>query len=389
MNRALAPLVKQLEPEDETIGAKLGVIEAVRAGATTVCEYATGVEELVEAVYDPFGVRVVASETINEIADERDELGAKELPSFDRSQGSAALDRTEQLFDRYKTHDRVTVTYAPQAVDMVSEETLREVARRSAEHDRDVHIHVAQGERERLQVEQRYGSDQSAVSLLAEFGLLNDRLLAAHLHGATGDERARLATAGARMVGCPGSIGMIDGKVPPVLEYVEQGGVAGLGTDQAPGTGRHDVLREARAAALLTKTERNDPRALPAWQALRMATIGGARALGIDDRVGTIEVGKRADLAIVDLDTNAMTPAVDSPFRTAVPNLIHGSVGTAVRSTMVGGEFVVRDGTFLPADERKIREQARKRAERVFEESAADWWRAGSKLAHDADAGRL
>jgi 5-methylthioadenosine/S-adenosylhomocysteine deaminase len=389
MNDALAPLAHQLDRDEEVLGARLGAIEAVLAGATTVCEYARNAETLVEEVYDPLGVRVVASETINEITDERDDLGPRDLPRLDRSLGEQALERTEQLFDRYADNDRVSVTYGPQAVDMVSPETLREVARRSAERDRDVHMHVAQGEREHLQVEERYGEDASSVSVLEDTGLANDRLIAAHLHDATPDERERLAQAGVRMVGCPSSIGAIDGVVPPVLEYSDYGGVVGLGTDQAPGTGRHDVLQEARTIGMLTKCDRRDPRALPAWQALRLATVGGARALGIDDRVGTIEEGKRADLALVDLTATAMTPAVETPFRTAVPNLVYAAAGTAIDVVLVDGEVLVRDGEFLGADVDALVRRVTERAREVFAAGAEDWRAAGSALVDDADAGRF
>ena len=389
MNRALAPLARHLDTDDETLGARLGAIEAVSHGATTVCEYAANVEGLVEDVYEPLGVRIVATETINELADERDELGPRDLPTLHEGLGAKALARTERLFERYADHDRVSVTYGPQAVDMVSPETLREVARRAEEHDRDVHVHVAQGERERLQVEERYGTGTRSVDVLEETGLANDRLIATHLHDATTAERRRLAEAGARMVGCPSSIAAIDGIVPPVLEYVEAGGVAGLGTDQAPGSGRHDVLEEARTLAMLTKCARTDPRALPAWQALRLATVGGARALGIDDRVGTIEVGKRADLAIVGFGATTMVPAVETPFHTAVPNLVSSATGNAIDAVLVDGEFLVRDGEFLHADVEALSRQVNERAKAVFDAATDDWQVADSALVDDASHGRL
>jgi len=389
MNRALAPLARYLDADDQILGAHLGVIEAVCHGTTTVCEYAANVERLVEEVYDPLGVRVVATETINELADERDDLGPRDVPTLDRQLGANALERTERLFERYADHDRVSVTYGPQAVDMVSPETLREVTRRAEENNRDVHVHVAQGERERLQVEARYGSGTRSVDVLEETGLADDRLIAAHLHDATTAERKRLAEAGVRMVGCPSSIAAIDGIVPPVLEYVEAGGVAGVGTDQAPGSGRHDVLEEVRTLAMLTKCARTDPRALPAWQALRLATVDGARALGLDDRIGTIEVGKRADLAIVDLDATAMVPAVETPFHTAVPNLVSSATGSAVDAVLVDGEFLVRDGVFVHADVEALSRRVNERAKAVFDAATDDWQAAGSALVDDASHGRL
>ena len=387
MNRALAPLSRALEPDDRVAGSRLGVLEALRRGVTTFGEYDTQVGTLVERVYEPLGVRVVATETINEIASDRDSLGPRELPEFDRDRGEAALDRTERLFDRYADHGRVDVMYGPQALDMVSAETLELVSQRASERNRDVHVHVAQGERERRQIDERYGD--SSVAVLEDLGLADERLLAAHLHGARPDERVRLAEAGVRMVGCPGSIGTIDGRVPPVAEYHEHGGSVGVGTDQAPGNGRHDVLRELHLLTVLTKCERTDPRALTASRALWLGTMGGARALGLSDRIGSLETGKRADLAVVDRSTETMLPAVESPLQTAIPNLVYAAGGDAVETVIVGGEVVVRDGAVQTVDTAEIRRRAAARGEAVFERAAEAWRATGHALCDDVDAGWL
>lgn len=387
MNDALAPISRALTTEDRIVGSRLGVIEALRSGVTSFGEYDDHVGELVENVYEPIGARIVATETINEIDTDRESIGPRDLPAFDRERGEAALDRTERLFDRYGDHDRVDVAYGPQAVDMVSRETLETVRERSAERGRTVHMHVAQGERERLQVEERYG--ESTVSVLDDLGLADDRLIAAHLHGASERERALLAEAGVRMVGCPGSIAGIDGVVPPVLEYHEAGGTVGLGTDQAPGNGRHDLLREVRTIATLTKCQRTDPRALPAWQSLRIGTQGGAETLGLADRIGTLEPGKRADLVVVDATHESMIPSVTAPLHTGLPNLVYSATREAVETVLVDGEPLVRDGELTTIDAERVRKRAQSRAEAVFERAADAWRAAGSTLVDDVDTGYL
>lgn len=388
MDRGLGPLAAHADPEDRVAGCRLGVLEAVRAGATTVCEYAAGVDRLVEAVYDPLGVRTVAVETINEVPEDRSDGDPDEPYPFDRGRGEAALERAEALFDRRGDDRLVTPAYGPQALDMVSLDRLREIRDRAAARGGEIHMHVAQGGRERRQIEARYGADASTVGVLDDHDVPSGRLVAVHCHGATGEERALLAERGARMVGCPGSIAAIDGVVPPVVEYREHGGTVGLGTDQAPGPGGHDMFRELRTAALLAKTDRGDPTTLPAWRALRLGTVGGARALGIDDRVGTLEAGKRADVAVVDLGDLGVAPAVREPFHTAVPNLVYGA-GGAVRDVFVDGEPVFRGGSFVDADPDAAVAKARERAERVFGEAAADWRAAGSALVEAVDDGWL
>jgi 5-methylthioadenosine/S-adenosylhomocysteine deaminase len=389
MDRALGPLATAATGADEVAGARLGVLEAVRSGVTTIAEYAGSVGDLVAAVHRPLGVRTVAVETIAEVPDDRADLGPRDLYPFDREKGEAALSRADDLFDRFADDPLVEPAYGPQAVDMVSADRLATVADRAADRDARVHVHVAQGERERRQVEARYGADTSAVDVLADAGLVDGRLVAVHCHGATPAERERLADAGASMVGCPSSIAAIDGVVAPVAQYRDAGGVVGIGTDQAPGPGHHDLLRETRTAALLSKTRETDPTALPAWAALRAVTVDGARALGIDDRVGTLEAGTAADLITVDLRGLDTAPTVSRPLHTAVPNLVYGATGRDVRDVFVAGDPVVRDGEFVDADPRRAVAEATERARDLYDRAEADWRDAGSELVDAVDDGWL
>ena len=389
MNGALGPITRAMTPEDEVVGSRLGVCEALLSGVTTFGEYTSHVGRLVEEVYRPLGARVAATETINEVGEEREDLGPHDPYPFDRGKGEADLERAHALFERYQSDQLVTPIYGPQALDMISPGLLEEIAEGATERDASIHMHVAQGERERLQIEARYGAGESTVSALADLGLLDDRLIAVHCHGATPDERARLAAAGVRYIGCPSSIAAIDGITPPVSEFLGHGTDVGIGTDQAPGPGGHAFLRELRTASLLAKTDLSDPTALPAWEALRVGTVGGARALGLEDEVGTIEVGKRADLALFDLDRLSVAPTVDRPLHTAIPNLLYAGGGNAVESVVVDGEFVVEDGSVVGVEERGLVAEATERAERVFAEAEGDWRAAGSSLVTASDGGWL
>ncbi len=389
MNRALGPLTEHLTAADLVVGARLGGLEALRSGVTTVGEYAANVDRLVDDALEPLGLRVVATETINAVAESTDELGPDDPYPLDETKGNAALERNEQLFDAYDDHERVTACYGPQALDMVPPDLLETIRDRAADRDRDIHMHVAQGARERRQIEARYGIGETTVSVLENLDLLEDNLLAAHLHDATPAERERLADAGVRMAANPSSIAAIDGITPPLTEYREFGGVAGIGTDQAPGPGGHDFLRELRTTSLLSKTDREDPTAFPAWQALRVATIGGARALGIDDQVGSLEVGKRADVVCFDLEHPSLAPTVSEPLHTAVPNLVYGATGGHLEWAIVEGEVVVDEGDVTTVDEARVLEEAQERAKSLFERVRADWQAADSELVGAVDDGWL
>lgn len=389
MNRALGPLSAEMEPADHVAGARLGVLEALRSGVTTVGEYARDVQRLVEEAYEPTGVRVVATETINAVGGPTDDLGPDEPYPLDEAQGRSALERNEDLFDAYADHERVSCLYGPQALDMVPSGLLEKIRDRAAERDRGIHMHVAQGGREQRQIEARYGADETTVSVLEDLGLVSDRLLAAHLHGATRDERAHLADAGVRMAANPSSIAAIDGVTPPIAEYRDHGGVAGIGTDQAPGPGGHDFLRELRTTALLAKTKRTDPTAFPAWEALRVGTIEGARALGIDDRVGSLETGKRADIVLLDLEGPSTAPVVSEPLHTAVPNVVYGANAGVVDTVLVDGEVLLEDDAVRTVDEREILETANERATDVFARAAEAWRDADSELVDRVEDGWL
>ncbi len=389
MTRALGPIAGHATAEDGVVGAKLTAIEALASGTTTLGEYAEGVAELVDRVYRPLGLRVVATETINEVPDDRAGVGPDEAYPFDREAGETALGRAETLFERFSDDPLVTPAYGPQALDMVSLDLLETITERARRGDRTVHMHVAQGDRERRQIGARYGEGETTVGVLDDEGLLGDHLLAAHLHGATPKERGRLADAGVRMVGCPSSIVAIDGIVPPIVEYRDHGGVAAFGTDQAPGPGGHDALREIRTTAMVSKAERKDPTAIDAAGALELATIGGARALGIADRVGSLSPGKRADIVVCDVGRPSVAPTVRTPFHTAIPNLVYGAGSDVVRDVFVDGVQIVSPGGIVGVDVDDVVSEAERRAERVFADAETDWRTADSSMVDMVDGGRL
>ena len=388
MTRALGPIADHATAADGVVGARLTAIEALASGTTTLGEYATNVSELVASVYRPHGLRVVATETISEVTADRSDRDPDEPYPLDGAAGATALDRAESLFERFGDDPLVEPAYGPQALDMVSLDRLETITDRAREADRTVHVHVAQGDREQRQIAARYGDGATTVGILEREGLLGDHLLAAHLHGATPTERDQLADAGVRMVGCPSSITAIDGVVPPVVEYRDAGGVVGLGTDQAPGPGGHDALREARTTAMVTKAAHADPTALDAAGALQLATVGGARALGIADRVGTLTPGKRADVVCCDLTRPRIAPCVREPFHTAIPNLVYGG-GDVVQDVFVDGVQVVSAGGIVGVDVDAVVTEAAERARRIFDDAAADWRAADSALVDAADRGRL
>ena len=233
-------------------------------------------------------------------------------------------------------------------------------------------MHVQQGDRETYQIVKRYG--KRPIAFLDELGLLNDTLIAVHLTDACDDEAQQVARSGASMLLCSGSIGIIDGIVPPAKAFQDAGGVVGLGSDQAPGNNCHNIINEMKLTALFNKIKYQDPEIMPAWKTLRMATIDGAKAIGMDDLVGSLEEGKRADFIAVDLTKPTMSPVFTHPMRNIVPNLVYSARGEEISLVAVDGKVLVRDGKVLTANEEEIVAEAQSYTDAIGDASAQEFW---------------
>jgi 5-methylthioadenosine/S-adenosylhomocysteine deaminase len=380
MNKGIGPIARKMTPEDFIVGSMLGVLEGLSSGTTTFCEYASNVANLVQNVYEPFGVRVAATETINEVSASRAHLKPTDLYEFDRSKGEQMLKRAIKLYENYKTNNLVSSAFGPQALDMISLDLLNIIRDEATSRDSYVHMHVAQGERERLQIEGRFGKDASTIKVLNQNKMLDKNLLAAHCHDTTINEREQMVKNKVRMVGCPSSIGMIDGIVPPVGHFVSLGGKVGLGSDQAPGPGLHNMFCEMRTISILTKTITKDPTNLPVWDVIQLGTIGGATVLGLENQIGSLEKGKKADVITIDLEAPNLAPAVSKPFRNYIPNIIYSATGFEVDNVIINGKQIIANNKFLTIDKNRIIKDANKCAERIFLDATEDWIKADSKM---------
>lgn len=390
MNKGIGPLAKHVTGDDIILGSKLGVLEAIRTGTTTFSEYTRNVENLVKEVYLPFNTRVVATETINEVSQtNKASLKPTDLYEFDTSKGEQALKKNEELFRIFQNEDLVTCLYGPQALDMVSVQTLHQIKDNAIEQNSKIHIHVAQGRRERLQIEGRFGKGESTAKILNSENLLGDFLIAVHCHDTDETERKLMVDKGSKMIGCPSSITMIDGIIPPIYSFSKFGGDVGIGTDQAPGPGNHNLFREMRTISILTKSMVKDPTVFPAWEMLRLATIQGAKVLGLDKKIGTLEVGKKADIITIDLLDSFLTPIVSHPFHTFIPNIVYSATGKEINNVIINGKLVLKNGKFTEIDEESIIKKANLRAKEIYANAAEDWEKADSKMVQDVRDGLL
>ncbi len=389
MQRALAPYSRHITPEAALAGTRLNILEALKAGTTTLVDYARPVPGWAEA-FEQVGVRARLTPTINALPPGgMADWQVGDLYPFDPVAGQAAIDAAVAFAQDWHgvAEGRITVMLGPQAPDMLPRDQLLQVKRIAEREGWMIHMHVAQGDREIDQMLGRYS--QRTPAFLDSLGYLDEGLLAVHLTEATEDEAALIARRGARMALCSGSIGIIDGIVPPTHAFRQAGGLVALGSDQASGNNCNNVFNEMKLTALFNKIRFRDPTVMPAWEVLRMATVEGARAIGLGDQVGSLEPGKQADLILVDLSALNLSPVLEAPVRNIVPNLVYAGSGHEVRTVMVAGRVLVHDRQVLTVDEAAVRAEAQVEAEALARRVASDPVHQGMALLVAMAAGQL
>ncbi|NJP39113.1 amidohydrolase family protein [Alkalicoccus luteus] len=364
MQKGIWPWMKYMSVEDRLAGSRMNLIEGIRAGTTTFADYDREMDSLLDQNAS-LGVRIHAAEMINELPDDVGDLPVTELYPLDREAGERRLKAGTDLYDKWHgaENGRITVLLGPQGPDMMSLDLLQRTKAEAEKRGVRMHMHVCQGDRELYQLEKRY--KKRSIAFLDEQGLLNEQLTAAHLTEANDEETAYAASKGVNMIHCPGSIGIIDGIVPPVQAFLKAGGKAAIGTDQAPGNNSSNMFQEIKAAAVLNKVKAGDPKVFPARQALHMATLGAAEVHGLDREIGSLRTGKKADFIVVNLATPALTPALTNPVDTITPNLVYAASGEEVEDVIVDGRYVMRERKLVHADEAEAVNRAQQRAERL------------------------
>ena len=389
MQRALAPYSRHITPEAALAGTRLNILEALKAGTTTMVDYTRPIPGWADA-FQQAGVRARLTPTINAMPP-GGMAGWKlgDLYPLDPAAGQASIDAAVAFArDWYgAAGGRITAMLGPQAPDMLPRDQLLQVKRIACREGWMIHMHVAQGDREIDQMLKRYG--RRTPAFLDSLGLLDEELLAVHLTEATDDEAVLVARRGASLVLCSGSIGIIDGIVPPARAFRDAGGLVALGSDQASGNNCNNIFNEMKLTALFNKIQHRDPVVMPAWEVLRLATIEGARAIGLGDETGSLEAGKQADLILVDLGVPNLSPVLDTPVRNIVPNLVYAASGHEVRTVMIAGQVLMRDRQVLSLDEDTILVEAQMQAGAVARRVAADPVHRGMALLAAMEAGQL
>ena len=275
-----------------------------------------------------------------------------QFPSPDAKTPADALIRAEAFIKTFKGDALITPAVAPHAMYTLDGATLMAARRLAQRHGVPTLIHLAETREEATTAQERFRA--SPVGYLDGLGFLGAGVLAAHAVWVSDADIAVLRARGVGVSHNPESNMKLASGTAPVPAFLRAGVALGLGTDGAASNNDLDMFEAMRVASLLHKLQTGDPRAVGAPTALEMATVGGARALGMAAQIGSLEPGKRADVIVVAMDAARQTPMYDP-----VSHLVYTTRGDDVRTTVVHGKVLMRDRKVLTLDERAVLSDAR------------------------------
>jgi 5-methylthioadenosine/S-adenosylhomocysteine deaminase len=348
------PYEAALYPDAMSAAARLGCAELLLGGTTAILDMGS-VHHTAEvaAAVEQSGLRATIGKAMMDASDPA-------IPAGLREPTAASLKESDELAERFDgaANGRLRYAYAPRFVLSCTDELMREVGVRARRRGLRVHTHASENKGEIDAVRARFGKDN--IVYLDDAGLTGDHVTLAHCVHLSPEEIEILARTRTHVAHCPGSNLKLASGIAHVPELQAAGVPVSLGADGAPCNNNLDMFHEMRLAATLHKP-RCGPRTLPAPAIVRMATRGGAAALGLGDQIGSLEAGKRADVIAVDVRAAHVAPTA-SPWSA----IVYAARATDVRHVCVDGALVVRDRRLLTLDATQVSVDARKHADRVF-----------------------
>ena len=320
-------------------GTELAALEMIRSGTTAYVDMYYFEEEIAR-VTRAAGLRGVLGQTIIE------------FPVPDAKTPALGLARTEAFIKEFHRDELITPAVAPHSVYTVDAATLTGSRDLAAKYDVPLIIHLGETSDETKLSIDRYKA--RPVAALAALGVLGPKVIAAHGVWIEPDEVRLLQRLGVGVAHNPESNMKLASGTAPVLDYLQASVELGLGTDGAASNNDLDMFEAMRQAAFLHKLTSRDPRAVSARTALEMATIGGARVIGRESDLGSLETGKRADLIVVGMSRPGQTPMYDP-----ISHLVYATHGSDVETTIVNGRVLMRSGKVLTLDEPRVIAAAR------------------------------
>ncbi len=323
--------------ENVRIGAKLGIAEMLRSGTTTFNDMYYYVDE-VAAVAEKAGIRSVLNESVID------------FPAPGSPTPDDGLSLAESLISKWKGHPLVTIGVAAHAPYSTSPATLKKAKALADNYRVPFNIHVSETRREFDSIMKEYGA--SPVQHLENIGVLGPNVIAAHCVHITKEDIHILADKGVGVAHNPQCNMKLASGVAPVPELLRAGVKVGIGTDGVASNNDLDLFEEMRTAAFVHKLNSNDPTVMDARTVLEAGTMGGARLLGMEHQIGSLETGKKADLIILDLDQPHAHPLYN-----IYSLIIYSLKGSDVDTVIIEGKPVMRQRKMLTMNEEKLFEK--------------------------------
>jgi 5-methylthioadenosine/S-adenosylhomocysteine deaminase len=336
---------KWISPEFVNDGTRHAIAEMIRGGTTCFNDMYFFPDQAAEVAVET-GIRAVIG------------LILIDFPTAWAKDADEYLLKGEQVHDKYRHNSHIHTAFAPHAPYTVSDEPLQRINILAEELDIPVHMHIHETADEVKQSEEQHG--QRSIQRLHELGLLSPRLLAVHMTQLTQDEIALLSAQGVHVVHCPESNLKLASGFCPVSDLLQEGINVALGTDGAASNNDLDMLGEMRTAALLAKGTSGNSSALPAYQALEMATINGAKALGIDHITGSLTKGKAADVIAIDLDSIESQPLYDP-----ISHIVYAANRNQVSDVWVAGRQLMKNRELTSIEEKSVLNKSREWQEKI------------------------
>ena len=348
--------------DDGYVSARLCIAEMLKSGTTTFLEsmlaHRYGFDGIARAV-DESGIRACLAGIVMDI-------GTYATQSSSMHPGMVES-RETSLFGVLDMHskwhgaanDRVHVWFGPRTPGGVSSELYREMSDYAHQRDMGITMHLAEVEADKIFLNEKYGI--SPVYYAESVGLLGPKTVLVHMVWLTWADIDKLAETRTSVSHNPSSNSKLASGICKVPQMLASGVNVALGCDGGPSNNDYDLVREMKLAAIIHKAVTNDPLIVPAETVLEMATINGARALGLEQEIGSLEVGKKADLVVIDLNRLHTTPSPNP-----ISSLVYAATGAEVDTVVVDGRIVVEHGQLLTMDENEVMEQAHQHADALY-----------------------
>jgi len=365
LKKRVWPIQGSFTREDGKVSAELSMLEMIKSGTTSfvavdvVARY--GFEGIANAVVEA-GMRGALAKTV------------MDSPGYGRKGGimpAGLVEKKEECVREAKSMirkwnrvkgGRVRTWVAPRSLGGCTRELYEEVAELAREQGARVTMHLAEVREDVRYAKQNFGL--TPFEFIEKVGLAGPRSLFAHMVWLSDSDVGMVGRTRSNVAHCPSSNLKLASGIPKVPEMLEAGANVGLGCDGAPCNNSYDMIREMKLAAVIQKARLLDPRTMPAPKVLEMATLRGARAMGMESEVGSIEAGKKADLVLIDLKKPHLVP-----YRDIVSNVVYSAMGSDVDTVIVDGKLLLRGGKALTLDEERIVGDAQKRQDELIARS--------------------